>query len=199
VQLTRPRKKPVQGRSRVTVDALLEATAHILVTEGYDKASTNKIAARAGVSVGSLYQYFPSKEALVAALAERHVEELMGVLFATAGDAPTNPIALVERIIRAMLQAHAVDPELHRVITEQIPLHVAGARFEAESERFVRALIEAHRDQLRDDLDVDLATFILIHAVESVTHAAVIERPKQLHDEKLAKELVWLVTSYLGL
>src|SRR5215469_493144 len=62
---TNPRKLASQERSRATVDALLEATARILLKEGYDKASTNRIAEVAGVSIGSLYQYFPSKEALV--------------------------------------------------------------------------------------------------------------------------------------
>ena len=66
--LTKPRKKASQGRSRALVDTLIEATARILVREGFDKASTNRIAEKAGVSVGSLYQYFPSKEALVAAV-----------------------------------------------------------------------------------------------------------------------------------
>ena len=58
----------------------MEATARILIKEGYDQASTNKIAAVAGVSIGSLYQYFPSKEALVAAVIERHTQELSQVV-----------------------------------------------------------------------------------------------------------------------
>src|SRR5437899_6576406 len=65
---TKPRKNASQDRSGATVDALVEATARILVREGFEKASTNRIAEIAGVSVGSLYQYFPSKEALVAAV-----------------------------------------------------------------------------------------------------------------------------------
>ena len=65
---TAPRKKPKQERSQATVDAILVATARVLCETGYDRASTNRIALAAGVSVGSLYQYFPSKEALVAAL-----------------------------------------------------------------------------------------------------------------------------------
>ena len=69
---TNPRKSASQKRSRLTVDALLEATTRVLVKEGYDKATTNRIAAVAGVSIGSLYQYFPGKEALVAAVIERH-------------------------------------------------------------------------------------------------------------------------------
>src|SRR6478752_505802 len=75
--LTKPRKNASQERSRATVDALVEATARILIREGFDKASTNRIAAVAGVSVGSLYQYFPGKEALVAAVIDRHNRQVM--------------------------------------------------------------------------------------------------------------------------
>src|SRR3984885_9989466 len=74
---TSPRKSASQQRSQITVNALLEATARILVREGFDKASTNRIAEVAGVSVGSLYQYFPSKEAIVAALIDLHNSQVM--------------------------------------------------------------------------------------------------------------------------
>ena len=74
---TKPRKLPQQDRSRVTVQAILEATTHILTEEGYEKANTNRIAERAGVSIGSLYQYFPNKESLLTALIEQHVNEML--------------------------------------------------------------------------------------------------------------------------
>src|ERR1700679_3626916 len=77
---TVPRKAPQQQRSRETVDVILAATARVLVKEGFDHASTNRIAEAAGVSIGSLYQYFPSKESLVAALIERHFDEMSAVL-----------------------------------------------------------------------------------------------------------------------
>src|ERR1700730_18101921 len=70
--LRNPRKNASQKSSRATVDALIEAKARILVREGFDRASTNRIAEVAGVSVGSLYQYYPGKEALVAAVIDRH-------------------------------------------------------------------------------------------------------------------------------
>jgi len=73
---TKPRKSASQARSRQTVDVLLEATARVLIKEGYDKTTTNKIAAVAGVSIGSLYQYFPDKPAVARALAERYGAEV---------------------------------------------------------------------------------------------------------------------------
>src|SRR5690349_11098872 len=114
---TVPRKKARQERSRATVDALLTATARILVREGYDRASTNRIAEAAGVGVGSLYQYFPSKEALVAALVDRHCEEMGAVLdksFAEVAGAPVREAA--RSLVRAQIEAHKVDPRLHKVL-----------------------------------------------------------------------------------
>src|ERR1700754_1142282 len=100
--LTKPRKHASQGRSRATVDALIEATARILVKDGFDKASTNRIAEKAGVSVGSLYQYFPSKEALVAAVVKRHGEELMQVVRETLAEVIALPM---EQAVRKLVLA----------------------------------------------------------------------------------------------
>src|SRR5271163_4842073 len=94
---TDPRKPASQERSRVTVDALLEATARVLTKEGYDGASTNKIAAVAGVSIGSLYQYFPSKEALVAAVIDRHMHEMSAVTRAALVKAAALPLEAAAR------------------------------------------------------------------------------------------------------
>jgi len=73
---TTPRKEPAQERSRVTYDAIVAATARVLVKDGYDALTTNRVAREAGVSVGSLYQYFPGKEALVAAVMEQHAARM---------------------------------------------------------------------------------------------------------------------------
>src|SRR5215472_19289867 len=89
---TAPRKKPRQQRSQATVYAILDATARVLCTTGYDRASTNRIALAAGVSVGSLYQYFPSKEALVAALAEQHVEQMTNLVRLKLAEVASAPI-----------------------------------------------------------------------------------------------------------
>src|SRR3954452_2443332 len=113
--LTNPRKRASQERSRALVDALVEATARILVRDGFDRASTNRIAEEAGVSVGSLYQYFPGKEALVAALIEKHIDEMMA-LFASAFERMA--LMPLEEATREMvslhLSAHLLDPRLHQ-------------------------------------------------------------------------------------
>jgi AcrR family transcriptional regulator len=72
-----PRKNPKQERSQTLVGAVLEASARILDLNGYARLTTNKVAELAGVSIGSLYQYFPGKDALMAAVLERHVNQIM--------------------------------------------------------------------------------------------------------------------------
>ena len=79
-----PRKKPQQRRSRVTIDTIFEATIQVLLANGLDRITTIQIAERAGVSVGSLYQYFPNKNALLAAVVKRHVGEVVDITIAPA-------------------------------------------------------------------------------------------------------------------
>ncbi len=195
------RKQPRQERAKATVDAILRATAHILRNQGYEACSTNRVALKAGVSIGSLYQYFPSKEALVTALAERHAEQTYGLLLRTAEKlAGASLEEAVRAFIGAMGEMHALDPELHRVLTEQLP-RIGGygevRRLTAASAGFVRQYLESRRDVLRPGLDLDVATFLLVTAVEAVTHVAALERPLGPKDPRLAEELSQLVLRYL--
>jgi len=119
---TAPRKEPRQARSLATVEAILVATARVLTRDGYDRASTNKIAAEAGVSVGSLYQYFPSKEALVAALVDRHLSHVTALLETNIEVLAEAPLPVSARaLVKLMIAVHAHNPRLHKVIVEQVP------------------------------------------------------------------------------
>jgi len=198
---TAPRKKAIQPRAQATVDAILTATARLLVREGYDRASTNRIAEAAGVSIGSLYQYFPSKEALVAALLARHVEEMSAILHTAAAAVVDAPLRVaVEHVVRAMLDAHAVDPKLHKVLVEQVP---RVGRLERIHEIETRALalaalfLERYRDEVRADLDHELAPFVVVATVEALTHAAVLYRPDTLADERMLREVCSVVLRYV--
>lgn len=200
--LTNPRKEASQERSRATVDALVEATARILVREGFDKASTNRIAEVAGVSVGSLYQYFPSKEALVAAVIERHRQEIMQVVRGELALAANQPMEQgVRTLVAVAVKAHRVDPKLHRVLAEQIPrvgrLEKAET-FNRENYAIFRAYLESHRDEIRA-ADLELAAFICVTAIEAVTHNAVLDH-KMVSEEAmdaLIDEATRLVLGYL--
>jgi AcrR family transcriptional regulator len=201
--LTKPRKIAFQKRSRATVDALVEATARILVREGFDKASTNRIAQVAGVSVGSLYQYFPGKEALVAAVIERHQQEIMQTVRAELAEVSAQPVEeAVGKLVAIAVKAHRVDPRLHRVLAEQIPRVGKLEKLEAfsrENYSLFRAYLESHRDELRVD-DLELASFVCVTSIEALTHNAVLHYPKMLSDETMARlidEAARLVTAYL--
>ncbi len=201
--LTNPRKKASQARSRATVDALIEATARILARDGFDRTNTNRIAEEAGVSVGSLYQYFPCKEALVAAVVERHHQELMAVARDTLAEIATLPIEkAIRRIMRAAIQAHRVNPRLHRVLTEQLPRTgrlVNGEPLIQQVYAPFRTYLESRRDELRV-ADLELAAFVCVTTVEALAHTAVLHRPEPLSDEaaeSLIDEATRLLVRYL--
>jgi AcrR family transcriptional regulator len=200
---TNPRKSASQERSRATVDALLEATTRVLMKEGYEHASTNHIAEVAGVSIGSLYQYFPSKEALVAAVIDRHAQEISEATRNVLVKAAAHPIEDAAReFVSAGIDGHRVNPKLHGVLAEQIPRVGRLKKIEANIQdgyALVRGYLEAHRDEI-DVADLDLAAFILVTVVEALTHAAVLRRPDILSDEKAGRfvdDVTRLVVRYL--
>jgi AcrR family transcriptional regulator len=148
-----------------------------------------------------LYQYFPSKEALVAALVERHVDQMLSLVttkLAEVADAPL-PIA-VRSMVQAMFEAHGIDPKLHKVLIEQVPRvgrleQVVGVERRVES--LVAALLEARRGELRRTEHGAMA-FVLFNLVESVTHAAVLAElgPRQV--DEISTELVDMMLRYLS-
>jgi AcrR family transcriptional regulator len=201
---TTPRKRPRQERSRATVDTILEATARVLVKHGFDGLTTNLVAQTAGVSVGSLYQYFPNKSALVAALIENHVDHMTSLCLAELGRVAQLPMAeAIRSVIEVMIRAHAVQPELHRVLTEQVPRVGRMGRLreiEALVERVVAGLLAARKAELAID-DPEMAAFVLVSAIEAVTHRAALLSPEMLHDPRLPRlvdETCAMVRRYLG-
>ena len=200
---TKPRKHASQQRSRATVDALVEATARILVSEGFDRASTNRIAEVAGVSVGSLYQYFPSKEALVVAVVERHNREIMQVVGGVLGEIDTLPFEqAMRKLVAAAIEAHRIDPELHRVLAEQIPRTGQLEDVELanrEAHRRFRAYLQTHSDDIRV-VDVGLAAFVSATSIEALAHNAVLhhaELSSETGAEALIDEITRLIVGYL--
>jgi AcrR family transcriptional regulator len=201
--LTKPRKHASQERSRLTVDALLEATTRVLVKEGFDKASTNRIAEQAGVSIGSLYQYYPSKEALVAAVIERHSQEIARVVRGAMEEVASEPLDKgVRRLVAVAVEAHRIDPKLHRVLAEQIPRtgRFKGVEpFNRESYDFFMVYLEAHRAELRE-MDLGLAAFMCVTAIEALAHTAVLHCSDMLADKALGSlidETTRLIIGYL--
>jgi len=113
---TVPRKRPVQQRAVFTVDAIVEAAAYILVKEGWDRFTTNRVAERAGVNIASLYQYFPNKDAILAELQRRHRSQVRQGLpdIRPALQAQHGLRGRLHLIVGAAVRAHRVAPALHR-------------------------------------------------------------------------------------
>lgn len=198
---TKPRKRPRQERSKATVETILAATARVLVKKGFDGLTTNSVAEQAGVSIGSLYQYFPSKEALVAALIEQHIDQMNAAILHELTRVAQLPMAqAVRAVIELTIRAHSIEPELHRVLTEQVPRVGRLARLaEADSicRRMVSGILAARKDELAIS-DPDTAAFVLVASIEAITHRAALFSPERLRDPRLIDEAVALVTRYLG-
>jgi AcrR family transcriptional regulator len=117
----KPRKMPRQARSGATVDAILEAAARILETRGFEGYTTNAIAKLAGVSIGSLYQYFPTKEAITASLIAREAEalwqDIAAIDFRAGGRQPLEQLVriAVDRQMRRPALARLLDLEEQRL------------------------------------------------------------------------------------
>lgn len=194
---TTPRKRPRQARSAATVEALLEATARVLVKEGYDGLSTNRVAEQAGVSIGSLYQYFPSKEALVAELLEKYAAHFLALVVELLGHEEASPRHVAESIVRAMVELKRTNPKLARVLREQIPRVGRMNRYEENLERIIvaaTAYLEHHADALRVPRVRD-AAFVMVHAVDTATHMGVLE--ENYDPELLIADVTDMVCRYL--
>ncbi len=196
---TSPRKRPSQSRSKVTVDAMIQAMTRVLVKEGYDGASTNRVAREAGVSIGTLYQYFPSKDSLVLAVMEQHANAITTRFGARTLELLTaSPEQATRELIHLLMEQHQVNPDLHRVLIEQVPRVGALAALDElnrGSERLIALYLEAHRDELGIK-DVNLTAFVLVTAVEAICHRAVVNRRELIDDPRLEEHIVKLVMGY---
>lgn len=182
------------------MEAILSAAKKLLVKDGYELTTTNRVAELAGVSIGSLYQYFPSKAALVQALIQRHMAKMLEVLASTAAAGQTSTVEQATRtVIRAVFAAHRVNPKLHRVLIEQMPRidKIDNIdHFETETQRLVEGFLTSHHAELRPK-NVKLAARVALLAVRGVTLWTVMRSPAQLADEDFIDEISDMVVRYL--
>jgi AcrR family transcriptional regulator len=197
-----PRKKPLQRRSQETVEVILEAAAQIFGEAGYDEGTTNRIAERAGVSIGSLYQYFPNKNALLVALVEREVDagiaRMQGWLEDARG-ARGDLGELLRTFVVAMVELHRSSPELHRLLFEEAShppeLHDCVLRLEGSLAHGWEAILAEHPEVAVDDPDT--AAHFLVQTAEALTHRFVQQGLHDLEGAAFEAELVSLLRRYL--
>jgi AcrR family transcriptional regulator len=116
-----PRKRPRQARAAVTLDAIFEATLQLLLTDGPHRLTTTRVAERAGVSVGTMYQYFPHKQALIYALNARYLEALADKIEATCFAQQGMPInAMIEALVGAYWRAKTERPDVTRALYRSV-------------------------------------------------------------------------------
>jgi AcrR family transcriptional regulator len=203
-QRLEPRKSPVQARSRATVDEILSASAQVFEAQGYAAGTTNRIARRAGVSIGTLYQYFPSKEAIAVALLERHIAETDHRLHEWVGHMVAEQHGLraaLHDYVTGMLEMHAGRPRLQHILLEETPMpervHQTLIEAEHRAARALAGLLRVYPEIRRTRLEQ--AGFLVVQTVESLTHrfAAHPDGPI-IARESFIDELVTMLEAYLS-
>jgi AcrR family transcriptional regulator len=196
--LPTPRKLPKQERSQATVEAILTATTRILTEKGYDQLTTNRVADLAGISIGSLYQYFPNKEALIFSLADHHAHEMAQIAQQHLEGIEDSPIMdVLRQIVKAVLAAHAVNPKLYHVLHEQVPHSEEMRRSDdAKMEKPLRSFLAQRCDQLQPK-NLDLTVFIIGRTIKTLIHGAMLDRPELLKTDEFEQELMTMLSSYL--
>lgn len=195
-----PRREPRQARSRALVEAIVEAAARVFDEHGYEATTTNRIAEVAGVSIGSLYQYFPSKEALVTALHEDHARRMLAVVDATTTRANGLPLReWIATLVDGALRLHREQPGLMRILHVELPTLRRGREVSAASRGIAErthALLELYREQIRH-VDVGLATYTVLRVFEELVHEAVLDPPRAADDAAIARTITDALFGYL--
>lgn len=195
------RKGPKQQRSKVTVAAILDATVQVLEREGSDAATTSRIAEVAGVSVGTLYQYFANREAILDALQDREFEratEMMSRVLSRGAYRTDREVA--RAVVEGLLELHSASPALHRLLVVQGLSVTPAERVQAFDMRIiavVKSFLSLAKLRIRRS-NLDAAAFVIYQAVRASMLAAVVERPPGLDSDTLVDELTDLVLRYLA-
>lgn len=180
------------------MEALLEATTDILVREGISRLTTNRIAERAGVNIASLYQYFPSKHAIIAELRRRHgAEQRAAVRSALIKHRGDDLKTTLRALVSMGVAAHTVNPELQRAFTENLPQLAYAEIAAVDAPLFVEFREFLTRSTTRIG-DPERAMWMVATVANAVIHRAVVERPEDLLNGSIGDELVKLLMGYLG-
>lgn len=195
------RRRPRQARARDTVQVIVEATARILQREGRAALNTNYIAECAGISVGTLYQYFPNKEAILVAMARNElVLDEASVIQALTEPPQDGETDLVRRAIRVLIRAYSRRREARRIAFETLISEGLGDEL-ASSVRKVAQTVSAESHRLLPDRAAPITAthlFVITRAVSGVLRAASQEQSPLLGTVEFENELVKLVYSYVA-
>jgi AcrR family transcriptional regulator len=194
-----PRKTPIQARSAVTVEAISEATIRVLLSHGAERLTTTRVAERAGVSVGTLYQYYPNKQSLLFAVLEHHMNNVAARVEAACNGACHKPLAemikeMVEAFVDAKMERADISVALYRVSAE-----VGGPelikRIGQRSRKAVEAMLQTAPDieSPPDKFAIDIMLAAMAGAIRSLLES----EPSPSAVRKSREQLVLLCQSYM--
>lgn len=188
---TKPRRQPKRRSGRQIVDSILDAARDILVTQGFAKLTTNKIAERAGVSVGSVYQYFPNKQAVVAGLTERINDAMLRQLKA-AMEAELSVRDRLRAALDVLCSTNVADAELRRVLLLHVPRsweHTGIVKAERDALELVRGFARQLAPS-RSPAEVEDWTYAMFFATRGAAQGALLYRPSLLESGRLTEMLL---------
>ncbi|AQA04009.1 hypothetical protein BVC93_17995 [Mycobacterium sp. MS1601] len=194
--MPKPRNSPQQQRSRETYERVLDVAAKTFEELGYTGTTTNKVAEAAGISIGTLYHYFPDKDALLYALADRHLagaKESMMAVFSRLREERPDLRESLRAGIEVNVRLHVEEPQLHRLLYDSAPrseallkrLRTANAAIAQEVARHLERLDVAHDNR-------GLVASMLVAGTEAQVHAAIIDASVPVESEVLIDTLTAL-------
>jgi AcrR family transcriptional regulator len=191
------RREPKQRRSRQTMEAVLEAVQRVLKRHGAEAITTNRIAEAAGVSIGSLYQYFPDKHAIFTALYDRHVEEVRHVIERTMADCTSASLEdFTRELVEGLAIVHTEDADLHGIVSAAVPEGAHGFKSALQA-MFEQVISRPEHDRYPPD-EAKRMLFVLPHMVEALVHG-VADQNRGLISRNAAKdEAIRTVLVYLS-
>ncbi len=183
---------------RAIVDAIVEATERLITESGMDGLTTARIAEVSGVSVGSIYQYFESKEAILGELARR-IEVRAAEHFVAAMGEASDLGTQIKRAVDTLREPGMGDLSMRRLVRQHVPaawIERSEHQTDSKVEGLVRTMLEQHAAEVREG-DLDLMAFVVTKTVEQVIEAAVRDRPELVEDPAFGRELEHLIAAYL--
>jgi AcrR family transcriptional regulator len=190
-------KSPTQERSKQTVAAILEACAQLIAKEGYYSVTTDRIAETAGVSIGSLYQFFGNKESVVSALIKQMVEEDRHYFFEKMQlVANLSNNEKIMRMLEIGFEIYRIKPEL-RTALQTVRLYLTEPDYLTQSRRILMDVLRAHLPTLTPGRDPDKVAFITVTAYLSIMNNSLLDSPSLVNDPELMKELFLMFKKYL--
>jgi AcrR family transcriptional regulator len=192
-------RRPAQPRARQTVEAILDAVAKVLKRDGLKAVTTNRIAEAAGVSIGSVYQYFPDKQAIFVSLHRRHIDDIDRLVATTLVENANSSLDdLIRSVVEAITDAHTDDPELYEMMFSEVPHRAEGTKdFTVRFHGAFRLALAARLDELGKARDLSKLVFVVTHMMESLCHGAALRRPPGLSLADAKEEAVRAIMAYL--